>query len=153
MTSASGRSVGGCISFRLWIASRSLAMASMRTAMTDDTTTTIPGLEDWQHWALVMARANQMIMEARADNLAQGKSLPGFGVSVPHANNDPMAWMTAGADAWSKGLEAWSQMLGQYSSAGEQKDRRFASPEWRDSPIFDTVRDRHLAVDTKMPRD
>ena len=39
--------------------------------MTDDTTTTIPSLEDWQHWALVMARANQMLMEAWADNLGK----------------------------------------------------------------------------------
>jgi polyhydroxyalkanoate synthase len=118
--------------------------------MTDDTTTTIPGLEDWQHWALVMARANQMIMEAWADNLAQGKSMPGFGLPVPHATNDPMAWMTAGAEAWSKGMEAWSQMLGQYSAAGEQKDRRFASPEWRDNPIFDTVRQSYLAISDKL---
>ena len=118
--------------------------------MTDDTTTTIPILEDWQHWALVMARANQMIMEAWADNLAQGKSMPGFGLPVPHATNDPMAWMTAGAEAWSKGMEAWSQMLGHYSAAGEQKDRRFASPEWRDNPIFDTVRQSYLAISDKL---
>jgi polyhydroxyalkanoate synthase len=118
--------------------------------MTDDTTTAIPSLEDWQHWALVMARANQMIMEAWADNLAQGKSMPGFGLPVPHATNDPMAWMTAGAEAWSKGMEAWSQMLGQYTAAGEQKDRRFASPEWRDSPIFDTVRQSYLAISEKL---
>jgi len=118
--------------------------------MTDDTTTTIPSLEDWQHWALVMARANQMIMEAWADNLAQGKSMPGFGLPVAHATNDPMAWMTAGAEAWSKGMEAWSQMLGQYSAAGEKKDRRFASPEWRDNPIFDTVRQSYLAISDKL---
>ena len=118
--------------------------------MTDDTTTTAPGIEDWQHWALIMARANQMIMEAWADNLAQGKSMPGFGLPVPHATNDPMAWMTAGAEAWSKGLEAWSQMLGQYSAAAEQKDRRFASPEWRDNPIFDTVRQSYLAISDKL---
>src|SRR4030095_16535174 len=118
--------------------------------MTDDTTTTIPSLEDWQHWALVMARANQMIMEAWADNLAQGKSMPGFGLPVPQATNDPMAWMTAGAEAWSKGMEAWSQMLGQYGAAGEKKDRRFASPEWRDNPIFDTVRQSYLAISDKL---
>jgi polyhydroxyalkanoate synthase subunit PhaC len=119
-------------------------------AMTDDTTTAMPGIEDWQHWGLVMARANQMIMEAWADNLAQGKSMPGFGLPVAHSTNDPMAWMTAGAEAWSKGLEAWSQMLGQYSAAGEQKDRRFASPEWRESPIFDTVRQSYLAISDKL---
>ena len=118
--------------------------------MTDDTTTTIPSLEDWQHWALVMARANQMIMEAWADNLAQAKGMPGFGLPVPHATNDPMAWMTAGAEAWSTGMEAWSRMLGQYSAAGEQKDRRFASPEWRDNPIFDTVRQSYLAISDKL---
>jgi polyhydroxyalkanoate synthase len=97
-----------------------------------------------------MARANQMIMEAWADNLAQAKGMPGFGLPVPHATNDPMAWMAAGAEAWSKGLEAWSQMLGQYSQAGEQKDRRFASPEWRDNPIFDTVRQSYLAISDKL---
>ncbi|HEU4499626.1 MAG TPA: class I poly(R)-hydroxyalkanoic acid synthase [Sphingomicrobium sp.] len=118
--------------------------------MTDDTTTTIPSLEDWQHWALVMARANQMIMEAWADNLAKGKNMPGFGLPVPHATNDPMSWMTAGAEAWSKGLEAWSQVLGHYSAAGEAKDRRFAAPEWREDPIFDTVRQSYMAISEKL---
>ena len=63
--------------------------------MTDDTTT-IPTLDDWQHWALVMARANQMIMEAWADNLSKGKSMPGLGLPVGKATTDPMAWMSAG---------------------------------------------------------
>jgi len=117
--------------------------------MTDDTTT-IPSIEDWQQWALVMAQANQMIMEAWADNLAKGKSMPGFGLPVPHATNDPMAWMTAGAEAWSKGLEAWSQMLGQYADAGEAKDRRFSAPEWRENPIFDTVRQSYQAISGKL---
>jgi len=117
--------------------------------MTDDTTT-IPSVEDWQHWALVMARANQLIMEAWADNLAKGKSMPGFGLPVAEKVADPMAWMSAGAEAWSRGLEAWSQMLGQYSQAGETRDRRFASPEWRENPIFDTVRQSYLAISEKL---
>jgi len=117
--------------------------------MTDETTT-IPTLEDWQHWALVMARANQMIMEAWADNLSKGKTQPGFGLPVGAASTDPMAWMSAGAEAWSKGLEAWSQMLGQYSQAAEARDRRFASPEWRENPIFDTVRQSYLAISEKL---
>jgi polyhydroxyalkanoate synthase len=117
--------------------------------MTDETTT-IPTLEDWQHWALVMARANQMIMEAWADNLAKGKSMPGFGLPVTEKAADPMAWMSAGAEAWSKGLEAWSDMLGQYSEAAEKKDRRFSSPEWRENPIFDTVRQSYLAISEKL---
>ena len=118
--------------------------------MTDDTTTTIPSIEDWQHWALVMARANQMIMEAWADNLAKGKTMHSFGLPVPHATNDPMSWMTAGAEAWARGLEAWSNVLGHYAAAGEAKDRRFASPEWREDPIFDTVRQSYLAISEKL---
>ena len=119
--------------------------------MTDDTTTTIPGLEDWQHWALVMARANQMMMEAWADNLGKASHMPGFGLAQPPTNAaDPMQWMSAGAEAWSKGLEAWSQMLGQYSEAAETKDRRFGSPEWRENPIFDTVRQSYLAISEKL---
>jgi len=117
--------------------------------MTDETNT-VPTVEDWQHWALVMARANQMIMEAWADNLAKGKSMPGFGLPVAEKVADPMAWMTAGAEAWSKGLESWSQMLGQFTQAAEQKDRRFASPEWRENPIFDTVRQSYLAISEKL---
>jgi polyhydroxyalkanoate synthase len=119
--------------------------------MTDEPTTTIPTLDDWQHWALVMARANQMIMEAWADNLGKASHMPGFGLSQPPANaSDPMQWMSAGAEAWAKGLESWGQMLGQYSAAGETKDRRFGSPEWRESPIFDTVRQSYLAISEKL---
>src|SRR5688572_3195325 len=97
--------------------------------MTDETKS-MPGLEDWQHWAQVMARANQMIMEAWADNLAKSKAMPGFGMPLTPATTDPMAWMSAGAEAWSKGLDAWSRMFGQYSEAGEARDRRFCAPEW-----------------------
>jgi polyhydroxyalkanoate synthase len=120
--------------------------------MTDaptDTTSSIPTIDDWQHWALVMGRANQMIMEAWADNLAKGSSMPGLGVAAP-AGGDPMQWMNSGAEAWAKGLEAWSQMLGQFSAAGEARDRRFGSPEWKENPIFDTVRQSYLAISEKM---
>ena len=115
-----------------------------------DTTTAIPTLDDMQHWTLVMGRAQQMIMEAWADNLAKSGKLPGLGMAPPANATDPMQWMTAGADAWAKGLEAWSQMLGQYSAAGDAKDRRFGSSEWRDNPIFDTVRQGYLAVSEKL---
>ncbi|WP_324809247.1 class I poly(R)-hydroxyalkanoic acid synthase [Sphingomonas sp. LY29] len=118
--------------------------------MTDTPDTSIPTLDDWQHWALVMARANQMIMEAWADNLAKGSAMPGLGLSPAAAPTDPMQWMSAGAEAWSKGLESWSQMLGQFANAGEARDRRFGSPEWRDSPIFDTVRQSYLAISDKL---
>ena len=41
-----------------------------------DSTSTIPTLEDWQHWTWVMGRAQQMLMEAWADGLKQGQRWP-----------------------------------------------------------------------------
>ena len=119
--------------------------------MTDDTTTTIPSLEDWQHWALVMARANQMIMEAWADNLAKGKSMPGFGLPVPHATNDPDGVDDRGRGGLvegARGMEPDARPI--YRRRAKHKDRRFASPEWRENPIFDTVRQSYLAISEKL---
>ena len=110
----------------------------------------VPGLEDIQQWTLVMARAQQMLMEAWADNLAKGSAMPGFGLKTAPPNADPMAWMSAGAEAWSKGLDSWSQMLGQATKAGESRDRRFGAPEWSENPIFDTMRQSYLAISDKL---
>jgi len=41
-------------------------------------------------------------------------------------------------------------MLGQVGAAAETKDRRFGSPEWKDNPIFDTVRQSYLAISDKL---
>ena len=121
-------------------------------SMNDDDTTANPtGIEDWQHWALVMAKANQMILEAWAENLAKGSSMPGFGfgsAAAPQAQ-DPMQWMSAGAEMWSKGLEAWGKMLGQAGAAGEKRDRRFGSEAWND-PVFSTVKQSYLAISDKL---
>src|SRR4030095_14372928 len=91
--------------------------------MADDPTTSaaIPTLEDWQHWTLVMGRAQQMLMEFWAEKMKEGQAFPafgpgwnpsafGFGTAQPAS--DPMALMSAGAQAWAKGLETWGKMLG-----------------------------------------
>ena len=49
-------------------------------AMTDDPKqagTAIPTLEDWQHWTLVMGRAQQMMMEFWAESLKKDQPFPG----------------------------------------------------------------------------
>ncbi|WP_114229101.1 MULTISPECIES: PHA/PHB synthase family protein [Sphingomonas] len=118
--------------------------------MSDTTAPTppFPTLEDWQHWTSVMGRAQQMLMESWAESLKSGQPLPGL--AAPAAPADPMALFTAGADAWSKGLQAWGQMLGQAQAAATQKDKRFAAPEWRDNPLFDTIRQSYLAISDQL---
>src|SRR5690348_15660373 len=126
--------------------------------MPDDTKNgTIPTLEDWQHWTLEMGRAQQMLMEYWAEQMKAGQAMPnwptpafGFGERATAA--DPMALMTAGAKAWSKGLETWTNMLGGATPAQppERKDRRFAAPEWSENPIFDTIRKTYLQISDQL---
>ncbi len=32
----------------------------------------------------------------------------------------------------------------------ERKDRRFSAPEWRDNPIFDTIRQTYLQISDQL---
>ncbi len=131
--------------------------------MADDpkSASAIPTLEDWQHWTLVMGRAQQMMMEFWAEQMKSGHTIPsfgsgwtqpafGFGDAQPPT--DPMALMSAGAQAWAKGLETWGKVLGGVTSAQEpeKKDRRFAAPEWRENPIFDTIRKTYLQISDQL---
>ncbi|MEO6248876.1 MAG: class I poly(R)-hydroxyalkanoic acid synthase [Sphingomicrobium sp.] len=109
----------------------------------DSPTANIPGLEDWQHWTLVLGRAQQMLMETWADGLI--KDGP-----VARAVTDPLPLLTAGAEVWSKGLEAWGEMLTGFAKAGETRDKRFGSAEWRDNPLFDTIRQSYLAISEQL---
>src|SRR2546430_11410833 len=119
----------------------------------------MPTLEDWQHWTLVMGRAQQMLMEFWAESLKKDQpfpawSAPAFGFGEQAGSADPMALMSAGAQAWAKGLEAWGKVLGGVTAApspeAERKDRRFAAPEWRENPIFDTIRQTYLRISDQM---
>ena len=122
----------------------------MVASMTEDSTSTatapFPTLEDWQHWTWVTGRAQQMLMETWAESLTKDEPI----ASAPPVSTDPMAWMTAGAEAWSKGFEAWGQMLGAAADAGKTKDRRFASPEWSENPVFDTIKQSYLAISDRL---
>src|SRR4029453_9690897 len=89
----------------------------------------MPTLEDWQHWTLVMGRAQQMLMEFWAESLKKDQPFPGwsppaFGFGEQPGWADPRALMSAGAQAWAKGLEAWGKMLGGVAAApaADEKD-------------------------------
>jgi polyhydroxyalkanoate synthase len=136
--------------------------------MPDDTKSgsAIPTLEDWQHWTLVMGRAQQMMMEFWASNLSKERPMPSFGhawsapalfkeQTVAASMVDPGELMTAGAQAWAKGLETWGKLLGGVASQPaadepERKDRRFAASEWRENPIFDTIRKTYLQISDQL---
>jgi polyhydroxyalkanoate synthase len=124
----------------------------------------MPTLEDWQHWTLVMGRAQQMLMEFWAESLKKDQPFPSLGAGWPPSAfgfagtgnaGDPMALMTAGAQAWAKGLETWGKVLGGVTTAptadaADRKDRRFAAPEWRENPIFDAIRKSYLQISDQL---
>ena len=39
----------------------------------------MPTLEDWQHWTLVMGRAQQMLMEFWSNQMTKDQPMPSFG--------------------------------------------------------------------------
>src|SRR5690348_11212457 len=138
-----------------------IASTAYISRMADDTNiggAAIPTLEDWQHWTLVMGRAQQMLMEFWAEQMKAGQPMPSwppsaFGFGEQPATSDPMALMSAGAQAWAKGLETWGKMLGggvATPPAAEKKDRRFAAPEWSENPIFDTIRNSYLQISDQL---
>ena len=112
---------------------------------TGTATPPIPTLEDWQHWTSVMGRAQQMLLERWAEGLNAAEPARSA-TALP----DPMALLSASAEAWSKGLAAWGQMLGAGQAAASRPDRRFAAPEWHDNPLFDTIRQSYLAISAQL---
>ncbi len=123
----------------------------------------VPTLEDWQHWTLVMGRAQQMLMEFWADQMKKGQPMPAFAGWSPALGlgeqgakaADPMALMSAGAQAWAKGLETWGKVLGGVTASpteeiAQRKDRRFSAPEWRENPIFDAIRKTYLQISDQL---
>ena len=63
------------------------------TTESDTAASAFPTLEDWQHWTLVMGRAQQMLLESWADSWKAGEPAPGL--HLPPAP-DPMAMLTTG---------------------------------------------------------
>jgi polyhydroxyalkanoate synthase len=123
----------------------------------ESNTSAIPTLEDWQHWTLVMGRAQQMLMEFWAEQAKEATPFPGWdpGVFGFDDKSSVSDLMSAGAQAWAKGLETWGKMLGGVPIAPpaedkDRKDRRFAAPEWRENPIFDTIRQTYLRVSDQL---
>ena len=113
-------------------------------------------LEELQHWTSVLGRAQQMLIEYAADSMANGET-PGAALSIPAFNTSP-GWATETdklarlqADFWSEGVKLWQKLLpagtsGAFPESAADKDRRFAAPQWRASPLFDLVRQSYLIL-------
>ncbi|UZK68325.1 class I poly(R)-hydroxyalkanoic acid synthase [Sphingomonas sp. S1-29] len=113
-----------------------------------------PSLQELQHWTGVLGRAQQMMMEAGIDMMAQlpaAKAAPAF-----PAMFDPAQAMRAGAAFWTDTLQLWQRFLDPAhavpaaESPEHAKDRRFRAPQWREDPVFDFLRQSYFLIADHM---
>jgi polyhydroxyalkanoate synthase len=129
-----------------------------------------PSLEDLQHWTWVMGRAQQMMMEHLAAQMGEAAGKAAEAAAPERAEQaaamwpglslfgDPAKLMETQARMWTEGLDIWQRALSGGAADGEKsalaekadKDRRFAAPEWRDNPLFDTIRQTYLLVSDRL---
>jgi polyhydroxyalkanoate synthase len=123
----------------------------------------IPTLEEMQHWTWITGRAQQMMMEHLAATMsgAAGEGGSAFHfptpalMPLPWAFPDPAKIAQAQVDMWTEGLAIWQRALGQRSEPTEEearadKDKRFNAPQWRESPIFDMIRQSYLLISDRL---
>jgi polyhydroxyalkanoate synthase subunit PhaC len=130
-----------------------------------------PSLEDMQQWTWVMGRAQQLMMEHLAQAMGEAADKAASAAAPAQAEKvaqswpgmslfgDPAKLMEAQAQMWAEGLDIWQRALrpagadgGERSALAEKadRDRRFAAPEWRDNPLFDTIRQTYLLVSERL---
>ena len=129
-----------------------------------DAPAALPTLEDMQHWTWVIGRAQQLMMEAGARLMAEGKpaspTLPSTETLQPWASAfaDPGRFALAQASLWSDTMGLWHRFTtagfsgGDPSPAKAGSDRRFAAAAWKDNPLFDLIRQTYLTIADHMIR-
>ena len=117
----------------------------------------MPSLSELQHWTGMIGRAQQMMLEALSDAMLRGEApgaaavdtaaLPGL------ADATGLAHMQA--EFWKESAALWQRFLTPTDgpnplAAAADKDRRFSAPQWRDSPVFDMIRQSYLMISDHM---
>ncbi len=145
----------------------------MSDADKDDTADTpnpfMPAPEDLQHWASVMARAQQMMIgyafgQAAGDISKHGGAVPLFDPAQWMSQPGAQPWAEQTSKMWEQGVAFWSslatmqQPFAPTAPAEPPKDKRFADPDWTDNPAFALIRqtygllcDQLLNVTRQMP--
>jgi polyhydroxyalkanoate synthase len=136
---------------------------------------TMPSLEELQHWTFVMGRAQQMMMEHLAQQLGEATDKAAVAADPAQAGRvaqgwpgmnlfaDPAKLMEQQAQLWTEGLGIWQRTFAKAAAGPEagdstpsplaekaDRDRRFSAPEWRDNPLFDTLRQTYLLISERM---
>ena len=130
----------------------------------------LPSAEDGAHWAGVAGRMQTMWLE-----FLHEQALAASGKTAHYTN--PATWLTLlegwrqsltlpdpdrQKQLWENGLSLWQAVLGQYgigpkaAAAGgvepelPRRDRRFADPAWRQTPLFALIHQTYLLMSEEL---
>ncbi|KTE20730.1 poly(R)-hydroxyalkanoic acid synthase [Sphingopyxis sp. H050] len=106
----------------------------------------VPSPDDLQHWASVMGRAQQMMLDYALGQANQGNSAAA-GLFDPASwlqNPTTQAWAEQSAKMWEQGVTFWTSMATLQPpfapAADVPQDKRFADPDWTQNPVFALIR-------------
>jgi polyhydroxyalkanoate synthase len=124
----------------------------------------MPSPDDLQHWAGVMGRAQQMMLEYALGQANQGNSAAAslFDPASWLQNPTTQAWAEQSSKMWEQGVAFWTSLATLQPSfapeAETPKDKRFGDPDWTANPVFALIRQTYgllaeqlLATTRTMP--
>ena len=107
----------------------------------------MPSPDDIQHWASVMGRAQQMMLDYALGQANQGNSAAAslFDPASWLQNPTTQLWAEQSAKMWEQGAAFWTSLTALQppfapAAADAPKDRRFADPDWTANPVFALIR-------------
>ena len=106
----------------------------------------MPSPDDLQHWASVMGRAQQMMLEYALGQANQGNSAAA-GMFDPASwlqNPTTQLWAEQSSKLWEQGVTFWTSLATIQPSftpeTDARPDKRFADPDWTANPVFALIR-------------
>jgi polyhydroxyalkanoate synthase len=134
----------------------------MSDAGTSDTTDAphhfLPTPDDMQHWASVIGRAQQMMLEFALGQANDGQVSAAAMFDPATWLNNPAAqlWTQQSSKLWDQGVAFWTSlatlnpMTPAAPDAAATKDRRFADPDWAANPVFAMIRQTYGLLAEQM---
>lgn len=128
----------------------------------DDTIETpnpfMPSPDDMQHWASVIGRAQQMMLEYALGQANDGNASTAalFDPAKWLDNPATKLWTEQSSKMWEQGVAFWTSLasIGQPIAPGTPaegaKDRRFTDAEWTANPVFAMIRQTYGLLAEQM---
>lgn len=118
----------------------------------------LPTPDDMQHWASVIGRAQQMMLEYALGQANDSKTSAAamFDPSTWLENPAAQLWTQQSSKMWDQGVAFWTSlatlnpMTPAAPDAAAAKDRRFADPDWGANPVFAMIRQTYGLLAEQM---